>query len=185
MRQMWLGLVRPAGGETEQEQLERSWTRYGQRLSQDGSPHRSSWSSKARLEEASSWVSWTASRFSTLLEAVTTRSLRSWRTPLIKRSNSSQRIVSCGGGLRPSEPTWLDLDGCWSSSSTEMNVQRGTEHALGCPLHSRPVGEYDATDTPRRTAEGCETNRPEKSGRYSARRRSDQGVNELGAVGRH
>ena len=44
MRQMWSVLVRPAGGGTEQEQPEHSWTRYELPLIRDGSLNLWSWS---------------------------------------------------------------------------------------------------------------------------------------------
>ena len=44
MLQTWSGLVRPAGGETEQEQPEPSLTRFELPLTRDGSPNPWSWS---------------------------------------------------------------------------------------------------------------------------------------------
>src|ERR1035437_794974 len=41
------------------------------------------------------------------------------------RSRWSQRIASCGSGLRPSEQRWLDLDGSSNDSSNERELQGG------------------------------------------------------------
>ena len=68
-------------------------------------PNLSSWSWKAGLAGASLMAPSAVSGSCTLRAAVTTRSLMSPHTPLIKRSHSSRRIANYGGGLSPWEPT--------------------------------------------------------------------------------
>jgi hypothetical protein len=139
MQQMWSGLVRPAGGGTEQERPERSWTRYELPLNRGGSPNLWWWCWKAGLERGCQTESPVASRSSTPLAAVTTPSLMSSRTSRIRWSRSSPRIAGCGGGLRPWGPRWLDLAGSSSSLRSEPDVpERGSSSPDG-PVHKDRV----------------------------------------------
>ena len=68
---------------------------------------------------------------------MTKRFLTPSRTPLIKRSYSSQRIASYGGGLRPWEPTWSGPGGSLRSSSSELAAQYGGTASARTPPTAR------------------------------------------------